>query len=365
MPRRNSGARLRFLEKRGCYYIVWTEKGRSRERSTGTADRSQAEIALAEFIHARTRTAGPRDPSEILITDVLSDYAEEHGPATAAPWRIGLAIEALAAFWPGRTVSEVTRNTCKRYVEARGRSNGTARRELGVLRAAINHAHREGRLTRTVHVHLPEAPEPRDRWLTRREAASLLLAALREPRVRLYLPLFVLIGLYTGQRKEAILGLRWAQVDLAAGLVDFNEPGARRTNKRRARIPIPSRLLPHIRRARRRGTELGFVIHENGARLKDIKKGFASACRHAGLEQVSPHTLRHTAATWLMQHGVPMWDAAGFLGMSRETLERVYGHHHPEHLREAADAMSARPRNVRATPTFSGGFRHNVTQEKQ
>jgi hypothetical protein len=36
MPRRNQGARLRWLAKWSCYYITWTERGRSRERSTGT-----------------------------------------------------------------------------------------------------------------------------------------------------------------------------------------------------------------------------------------------------------------------------------------------------------------------------------------
>ena len=187
MPRRNSGPRLRFLHKRRCYYITWTERGRSRERSTGTADRQQAEIALAEFIHQRTRSAGPRDPAETLITDILADYAQERGPATSAPWRIGYAIAALATFWEGRTVAEVTKQTCAGYVRARGRSDGTSRRELGVLRAAINYAHAEGRLTRTVSVHLPDSAEPCDRWLTREEAAALLRASLREPRVRLYL----------------------------------------------------------------------------------------------------------------------------------------------------------------------------------
>jgi integrase len=365
MPRRNPGPRLRFLRKRGCYYITWTEHHRSRERSTRTADRRQAEIALAEFLHLRTRSAGPRDPTEVLVTDLLADYAEERAPKTAAPWRIGAAISVLAPFWEGRTIADVTRQTCARYVVARARSNGTARRELGVLRAAINHAHGEGRLTRTIIVHLPEGAQPRDRWLSRPEAAALLRAAMREPRVRLYLPLFILIGLYSGARKEAILALRWSQVDLVDGRIDFNAPDARRTNKRRARIPIPTGLLAHLRRARRRGTDIGFVIHDDGARLGDVKRGFASACRHAGLDGVSPHVLRHTCATWLMQAGVPMWEATGFLGMTRETLERVYGHHHPDHLREAADALSGRPRNVRATHDISGGIHNNATRKIQ
>jgi integrase len=349
MPRRNSGPRLRFLEKRGCFYICWTEAGRSRERSTGAADREKAEIALAEFIHQRTRDAGPRDPAEMLITDILGDYAEEHGPTTSAPWRIGYAIAPLTQFWEARTVAEITKQTCARYVMTRNRSSGTSRRELGVLRAAINYAHEEGRLTRTVVVHLPESAEPRERFLTREEAAKLLRAALREPRVRLYLPLFIVMALYTGARKEAILSLRWSQIDLAAKRINYNAPDGRRTNKRRARIPIPSKLLPHLRRARQRGTDIGFVIHENGSRLKDIKKGFASACHRAGLERVTPHTLRHTCATWLMQAGVNIWDASGFAGMTVETLQRVYAHHHPDYLRDAAEALSGRPRNVRTT----------------
>jgi integrase len=31
---------------------------------------------------------------------------------------------------------------------------------------------------------------------------------------------------------------------------------------------------------------------------------------------VTPHILRHTCTTWLMQKGVNLWDAAGFLGMT-------------------------------------------------
>jgi integrase len=235
------------------------------------------------------------------------------------------------------------------------------RRELGVLRAAINHAYKNGRLTRVVALHLPDRPEPRDRWLTRAEVARLIGGGLgftfakcsdlrtrnekwvvwdrERAHARLHLPLFILLGAYTGARKEAILSLRWSQVDLDAGRIDYNTPGARRTNKRRTRIPIPTKLLSHLRRARLRGVELGFVVNEDGKRIGDVKRGFASACRRAGLDDVSPHVLRHTCATWLMQRGVPMWDAAGFLGMSRETLERVYGHQHPDYLRSAAEAL--------------------------
>jgi integrase len=120
----------------------------------------------------------------------------------------------------------------------------------------------------------------------------------------------------------------------------FHTPGERRSKKRRARQPIPRKLLGHLRRARLRGSDLGFVVNENGSRLKDIKKGFSSACHRAELENVTPHVLRHTCATWLMQRGVPLWEAAGYLQMTPETLQRVYGHHHPDFLRGAAQAFS-------------------------
>jgi integrase len=78
---------------------------------------------------------------------------------------------------------------------------------------------------------------------------------------------------------------------------------------------------------------------------ESVKKGFGHAVDLAGLEgKITPHTLRHTAATWLMQAGVDLWQAAGYLGMSVEVLDRVYGHHHPDHLQQAARAIGYRPK---------------------
>lgn len=339
MPRRNHGPRLKWLEKRSCFYIVWTENGRSRERSTGTDDRQSAETQFCEFLQARQRRTGPRELKAVFVTELLGDYAEEVGRRAIASARIGYAIAPLGQFWQGSTVSEVTSDACHKYSDWRGRSAGTVRRELGVLRAAINYAFKEGRIARSVPISLPEAPESKDRWLTRGEAARLLEAALSSAKARFYLPLFILIGLRTGKRKEAILSLQWQQVDLDRHRIDWNPPGRVRTKKRRPRNPIPVRLLPHLRRARLRGSDSGYVIHNNGVPIKDIKRSFAQACARAGLKDVTPHTLRHTCATWLMQHRVDKWEVCGFLGMTMETLERIYGHHHPDFQGGPANAF--------------------------
>ncbi len=339
MGRRNQGPRLRYLTKRSCYYICWSEGGRSRERSTGTDDRGEAEIVLAGWLAERQRKAGPRDPSEVLITDVLSDYAEEVGPTMTSPERIGYALVPLAEFWKGKALGDIRPESCRTYTKWRQRADGTARRELGVLRAAINHCFAESRVTRQVPMKLPPSAPPRERWLTRSEAARLLNAARTSSRASLHLPLFILMGLYCGKRKEAILSLRWSQVDLEGGRIDWEKPGARITKKRRGRNPIPRRLLPHLRRARARGSDTGYVITFNGHPVKDIKTGFTAACVRAQIEDASAHTLRHTCATWLMQRGVDVWEAAGFLGMTPETLQKTYGHHHPDFQSAAANAF--------------------------
>ncbi len=341
MPRPNQGPKLKFLEKRGRYYITWSENGRSHERSAGTSDREEAQIKLAEFIQERRRSqvTGPRDPSRFSIAEALADYAEEHGPETTSPERIGYAIDALLGFWKDNLVIDVSEATCSAYLRYRNRSIGTMRRELTVLRAAINHELKRGRLTRAPSVWLPERPEGKSRWLTRQETASLLRAAKAEKKVRLYLPLFILLGLYTGARKGAILDLRWTQVDLERQVIDLNPSGRKRTSKRRPIIPIPRRLLTFLREARKRGSDLGYVVHHNGRRIGDIKKGFARAAQDAGLQDVTPHTLRHTCGTWLAQKGVPLWQIGGWLGHSTERTVELYAHHHPDHLAAARKAM--------------------------
>ncbi len=57
---------------------------------------------------------------------------------------------------------------------------------------------------------------------------------------------------------------------------------------------------------------------------------------------MTPHTLKHTAITWALQRGATMWDVAGYFGTSIETIERVYAHHAPDHMKSAVDAMNRR-----------------------
>jgi integrase len=157
-----------------------------------------------------------------------------------------------------------------------------------------------------------------------------------------------LIGLYTGTRAAAIAAAAPARaegrayVDLEHGVFYRLAIGKRATNKRQPPVPLPQQLLSHMRRWSRIGVADDYFVTWHGEPVRSVKKGFARAVALAGLEDVTPHTLRHTAATWLMQNGTPIWEAAGFLGMSPEILDRVYGHHHPDHLQNAARKIGAK-----------------------
>lgn len=385
MPRHAQPPRLELDRKgSGIWYATFREAGRRQEISTGTRDSGEAEAWFADWLRRRGLRAGPRDPSQVAIRDCLMEYAEKRAPQTADPVRIALAIEAMLPFWGDLKVSAITRETSERYVRdrmaeiaaRRGRiareaaerrsrwwkggaprppSEGTPRRELGVLNAAIGWCVAEGMLVYGRAAVLPSRPPARHRWLTRQEVASGMRAARRDGRSR-HIADFARIALRTGARKGAVLTLRWTQnteggwVDLERGRIDFNPVDRKQTKKRRPVIPIPPGMLCWLRAKRERALT-DFVVERRlwrvvdgrrrlvGEPVGDVKRLDAVFAR-AGVSGVTPHTYRHTAATWMMQDAVPIWEAAGYLGMEEETLRENYGHHHVDYLQAAKGTMS-------------------------
>ena len=94
------------------------------------------------------------------------------------------------------------------------------------------------------------------------------------------------------------------------------------------------------------GEQIRFVVnrtHDGQLLAGKIRSAWEGILEDTGLgDDVVRHSLRHTAATWLMQAGVDMWEAAGWLGMTVEQLEANYGHHHPDFQEEAAEAFGGR-----------------------
>ena len=138
-------------------------------------------------------------------------------------------------------------------------------------------------------------------------------------------------------RRGALLSLQWEDVHLGRGIIEL---GAGTGNKRRSPVPIAAPLRPLLAEAKA-GATGPWVIEAGGRPVASVKTGFNAAARRAGLSGVTPHTLRHTAATWMAIAGVPLAEIARFLGDSEATVERVYAKHSPSYLRRAADALTA------------------------
>lgn len=390
MPRHSKGARLwlepeeRDAEGKLVRRAAWVVRDGKNKIRTGCArtDRKGAEQALAEYISAKYTV--PRDrgrhPSQILVLDVLNIYLIDKAPKHSDPTITKARVMTLAAWWGNKTLADVNGTTCREYVAYRtaqprraAKPDVTgnpprmvtapgARRELEDLRSAINHHRTEGLCSEVVGVALPEKSDPREDWLTRSEAAQLIWAAWRARQkmgegitdrdVGRHLARFILVGVYTGTRHGAICSAALTPavgrgyVDTDSGVFYRRRQGSRQTSKRQPPVRLPARLLAHLRRWKRLGIARHAVVEWNGKPVASVRKSFASAARAASIDRhITPHICRHTAATWAMQQGADIWDAAGYLGMSPEVLERVYGHHHPDFQSDVAEKISGQNRD--------------------
>lgn len=364
MPTPAKGPRL-WLRKRKGRPAVWLIRDGSHEESTSCRyrDHSGAERKLAAYLadkHAQSSRRGQRHPSQIPVADVLSLYAKDKAKGHARPHETALRMGALLSFFGGDTLADVNGQRCRAYAAQRS-TDAAARRELEDLRSAVNHHRREGLCSEIIEVVLPERRPPRERWLTRDEAARLLWAAWRGQKRR-HVARFILVGLYTGTRASAICGAAlkptpgrgW--LDTERGIFYRRPAGKRETKKRQTPVPLHGRLLAHIRRWVRVGAARSSVVEYEGEAVLTVRKGFAGAVQAAGLEgKVTPHVLRHTSATWLMQGGADLLEAAQLLAMTPQLLLSTYGHHHPQHLAGA----------LKAFDRVSGGRHKIATTERE
>jgi integrase len=97
--------------------------------------------------------------------------------------------------------------------------------------------------------------------------------------------------------------------------------------------------LPHLIRSKAKGGDMGYVINRDGKPIANLKKGFAAAVRRAGLADITPHTLKHTAISWRLDARVSIWDVSKLFATSVKTIEKTYGHISPEAMQNAADSM--------------------------
>lgn len=361
MPRKKEPARLWLREDTGYWFI----KDGDKRIPTGCA-RSEvegAEAKLRDYVAEKYQPERGGSAAKVTVGDILIVYLDEKSDSTSRPKETEAAIKRLNSFWGNRPAIEVRGKTCREFAEERGTESG-ARRDLEVMRAAINYYHKEYGLDVLPSVSLPEKGTPREGYLTRSQVAALLWACLgfrkakdgrwerRKDHARPHLARIILIGIYTGTRLGAMLDLQWIRsttggyADIDLGVIFRRAQGERVAhNKRKPPVKMARRLLTHMKRWKRldgwdnERTGLRYVCHYGGRKLNKPHKAFRTVRAIAGFEDDTVlHLLRHTRGTWLAQAQVPPNEAAASLGLTVDEYERTYLHNDPDFQKSAADA---------------------------
>jgi integrase len=272
------------------------------------------------------------------VADILSAYATDVAATRKSAVNISYNIGSLLRWWGTKPASEITGRNCRAY--AATKTAPAAAQDLKTLRAACNHWSREyAQLAPAPVVWKPQEGRPRERWLSRSELARLVSASRHVPHLRR----FILLAYYTGSRPGVVLRLQWDQIDLSKGVMARIRPEevVGSSKKRAPPVRLGRRIIAHLTRWRAqdmaRNPPVTFLCHYEGRPVEDPHGSWARVTKAAGLEGVTRHTLRHTRATHLMQAGIDVWEAAGFLGMTVKTLETTYAKHHPSFQEKAAN----------------------------
>lgn len=236
-----------------------------------------------------------------------------------------------------------------------GRKAATVNTELRRLNSCFKWAFETRKLPFRPKVWIPSAGDGRQRVLTIDEARRILAVLDRsDPHIRL----FIIIAFATGARHMAILDLTWDRIDFDNGIITFDEdlppdPMSKAWRKGRATVPMNKAVREALKTANE-GRLTDSVIEHGGERLVSVRDGFRNAMERAGIghyvtddegaqmfkTDVTPHTIRHTVATWLDEMSIATSRTAQLLGHEdEETTKRHYTHTSVEVLRPVVEAL--------------------------
>jgi integrase len=348
--------------KDGVYYAHWSDARRSKRKSMGTSDPRVAKERFAQWLLVQDQ-AVEADGTTFTAAECWAVYEKLHiRKEVASPATLAFAWARLEPHFGAKTIPEINQNLVDAYVRERllgknGRAvkAPTVRRELQALFAALRFCAAPPRKlfppALIEAVTLPDGGQPRDRWLTHAEIQRMLDAAARlrrGPRLSRG-ERFLWIALHTAARMSAVLDLTWDRVDFETRVIHLDVPERKKTKKRRASVPISTDLLPVLQRAYKE--RQGVLVMDNKAdvwatvQLIAIEAGLGGGQKKPDRTQkpkatgISPHVLRHTAATHMARRGVPLWKIAKVLGNTLAMVEKVYAKHSPDDLREAVDLI--------------------------
>jgi integrase len=246
-------------------------------------------------------------PISEMTTADLMDRFHRHQKVRQRPTpydRLDGILKTLKAGLP-KSAKDINRRTVAEFIEKRSETvaPGTIAKEISTLKHALRLAIKWGELQANAAqgARLPKQPEGKTRYLTPSELKGALKIApewLRAPMA---------LAACTGMRRGSLLALRWGDVDVKQRRIYLE------TTKTSAIqvLPISDAAL-QVLQSVPEGMSPDLIFSVVDAQLLSVttRRVFAKI----GIDDASFHTLRHTAASWMVQAGVDLYGVGKFLG---------------------------------------------------
>lgn len=203
-------------------------------------------------------------------------------------------------------------------LKASASSPATANRHLALIRSILRRAMHVWRWLDSVpHIELFPERGRRVRWLTPVQARKLL-AILPEHQRRM-----ALFALATGLRQSNVLRLEWPQVSLSRRMLWVHADEAK--GRRDFSVPLCDTAMAVLRQCE--GDHSRRVFTFRGRPLAAANtRAWRQALERAGIRDFRWHDLRHTWASWHVQHGTPLYVVQDLGAWSSEQMVRRYAH---------------------------------------
>ena len=340
-------------------WIAAVELGRDstgkRVRKTAKAKTKREVLAKIEAIKARHAAGLPVSDDKRTTAEYLDHWLDNVLPGTVKErteasyrWVIGKNIVPHIGKIPLAQLSPIHVQTMMRTLENQGLSPRTRQYTRAILRRALGRAEKD-ELVRRNAAALVDAPKGAGTKLDDALDADQALAVLDIARGDRLEALAVLV-LAVGLRQGETFNLRWDDVDLDAGTLTIREA---KTDAGRRTVALPNFVVAALRAHRVRQLEerLAAVVWQDpalvfasttGTRLdpRNVLRWWHDLTIRAGVGRRRFHASRHTAATLMLNAGVPLEVVSATLGHAGYAITAdVYAKVRPQLQRRAADAM--------------------------
>lgn len=258
-----------------------------------------------------------------------------------------LHLKSVIAMFGDREVSTLTKQDIMHYMQQEtqaGRKPSTAHRRLAILRAAIEWAHTQGVVESNplLGIKVPKGKPERFVPPSYNEFAAIL--AVAPPHMRRALLLSVSLGVRVGETE--LLSLRWADTDLARGIIRVWS-SAKNPNRPYRDVPIRVDLLEEMQKWEKEDlvkyskTLPETIVHYKGKKVKAIKTSWKHCKEKAGItRRLRLYDLRHAYATFALNAGADINAVAANMGHSDPAMIlRHYQFVSEEIKRQAVEAL--------------------------